>query len=264
MKLNYLLEVIAFGDWLETNPLSTPAIALWYTLMHVNNKAGWIDQFAVANSLLMAKLEISKPTLHAARNKLIQVGRIEYRNNGKQQAGTYRMIPFGDGLSKNILPPALPPALPSALLSALPNTAPLFKEKETKENKTASAADADVFRLFESEGFGTLSSVMAEKLNDFIDTYSAKWTAEAMKRSALAGIRKLNYVEGILKSWKSQGLESPWESEKKPIVVKDNRNARRTNSKKALPFVQVKLEEAQMSDEELTELEELARRLDGN
>ncbi|OMF70474.1 DnaD domain-containing protein [Paenibacillus glucanolyticus] len=70
------------------------------------------------------------------------------------------------------------------------------------------------FRLFENEGFGTISSMTSELLGDLIDTYSERWVCEAMKISVKKGKRNLGFVEGILKNWKTDGIDEPWGREK--------------------------------------------------
>jgi len=92
--MNYIQEINAFYDWLETNPISDTAIALWHTLMHVNNKAGWITEFAVAISTLEAKSGMKKDAVLRARNRLQQVGRITFQSRNGQQSAIYTIIPF--------------------------------------------------------------------------------------------------------------------------------------------------------------------------
>lgn len=73
--MKYLSEINAFYDWLEINQLSTSAIALWHTIMHINNKAGWVKTFTVAESVLSIKTGLSGRTVRNARNELKQKGR---------------------------------------------------------------------------------------------------------------------------------------------------------------------------------------------
>lgn len=92
--MNYIREMNAFIDWLEINPSEAITQTLWFHLMAIANKSGWPEWFTVANLTLQAKLCISENTLIKHRNLLIQKGRIEYKNQGKQKAGKYRLIPF--------------------------------------------------------------------------------------------------------------------------------------------------------------------------
>lgn len=74
----------------------------------------------------------------------------------------------------------------------------------------------DAFRMFEAEGFGTISDITKDQLNEFIQDYTERWLCEAMKKAVLAGKRNLSYVQGILKRWKSEGIDEPWTKEKPP------------------------------------------------
>ena len=96
--MNYIKEMNAFIDWLETNPLEATTQTLWFHLMAIANKSGWPEWFAVANPLLQAKVGISENSLNKHRNILEQKGRIEYRNQGKKKPGKYRIIPFASNI----------------------------------------------------------------------------------------------------------------------------------------------------------------------
>ena len=84
----------------------------------------------------------------------------------------------------------------------------------TTNNARDEEKDAQVFRVFEQEGFGTLSSVLVDDLRDMIDTYSAEWVIRAMHEAVRCGKRNLRYVLAILKRWKAEGIDEPWEVEK--------------------------------------------------
>lgn len=94
--MNFIKEINAFEEWLETNPLPVTAQLLWYKLMSINNKCGWAEWFDLANSTLMAKAGISsEKTLISARNVLVDKGRILYKSSGnRKKAGKYKIIPF--------------------------------------------------------------------------------------------------------------------------------------------------------------------------
>lgn len=94
--MNYITEINAFEDWLETNPLPDTAQLMWYKLMCINNKCGWLDWFDLANTTLMAKMNISsEKTLISVRNILIDKGRIRYKPSGnRKKAGRYSIVAF--------------------------------------------------------------------------------------------------------------------------------------------------------------------------
>lgn len=39
-----------------------------------------------------------------------------------------------------------------------------------------------------------------------VNEYGDEWTLDAMKEAVKQGVRKLKYVDGILKSWKDNGI----------------------------------------------------------
>ncbi|MDW7673199.1 MAG: DnaD domain protein [Bacillota bacterium] len=202
--MNYLKEINAFMDWLEINPLEATTQALWFHIMAISNKCGWPEWFTVANLTLQAKIGITDKTLGKHRNLLIQKGRIDYRNQGKQKAGKYKIIPFSGNIPLNhsVNPSVNYPVNPSVKCSTL------FKLNETKQFKEeVEEAQAQVVATLETE-FGRMPSpAEIEKLDYFISQGMDKLVVcEAIKRSRLNGVLKVSYAEGILKSWLSSGV----------------------------------------------------------
>lgn len=94
--MNYVRELNAFYEWLELNPLPSHAIALWHSLMAVCNKAGWLDEFTVANGTLQVRAGVSRKQLNDSRALLVDKGRIEYKKAKRaNEAGKYRIVSFG-------------------------------------------------------------------------------------------------------------------------------------------------------------------------
>lgn len=92
--MNYVREINAFYDWLETNSLSVSAVALWHALMHMCNKCGWTTEFAVATSVLAIKTGLSERSIYNARNELQQRGRIIWKSRKGNQSAVYTILPF--------------------------------------------------------------------------------------------------------------------------------------------------------------------------
>ncbi|MEN6325814.1 MAG: hypothetical protein ABFD18_06370 [Syntrophomonas sp.] len=92
--MNYIREINAFYDWLETNTLADSAINLWHALMHVANKAGWPEEFAVALSTLQSKTGLKKDAVITARNRLQNAGRITFKSRSGQQSAVYHIVPL--------------------------------------------------------------------------------------------------------------------------------------------------------------------------
>lgn len=88
--MNYITEINAFYDSLETNPLQSPDIVLWFALMSIANKTGWQKEFTVAVSILKAKTGLANnKAVERARNKLNQYGYIEWRKRSGNQSAIY-------------------------------------------------------------------------------------------------------------------------------------------------------------------------------
>jgi hypothetical protein len=89
--MNYIKELNAFRGWLMLNDLATSEVALWYTLMAVNNMAGWQEWFTVPNITLQQLTKLSKQGLDNARGNLKTKGLIDYKKGNKKQAGSYKI-----------------------------------------------------------------------------------------------------------------------------------------------------------------------------
>ncbi|MCM3783697.1 DnaD domain protein [Neobacillus mesonae] len=85
----------------------------------------------------------------------------------------------------------------------------------TKPNQPEiGGGDLNPYRIFEQEGFGTISPVIQDQIDDLIVDYGIHWYKEAMKIAVLNGKRTLRYVNGILMKWKANGIDEPWKEEK--------------------------------------------------
>ncbi|QHF59192.1 hypothetical protein Bateq7PJ16_3386 [Bacillus subtilis] len=140
---------------------------------------------------MQAKIEISENTLIKHRKMLIDLKRIEYKPQGRK-AGQYRLISFETPVT--VQEPSEKP---------VPEPTPAQEEQQEDEKKMKSNA----FAFFEDEGFGLLSSFMAEKLNSLIDDYGEDKVLEAMKEAVTRNARNLAYVQRILQSNKNKSKE---------------------------------------------------------
>ena len=91
--MNYIFEIKAFEQWLETHYLPIQPQLLWYKLMYFCNRSGWSEWVTVDNLRLMAAMQMSREaTLIKARGELIKAGLIEYQKGKKGSPNRYRMI----------------------------------------------------------------------------------------------------------------------------------------------------------------------------
>ncbi|WP_278995316.1 hypothetical protein [Alistipes finegoldii] len=92
--MNYMTEIKLFYAWMETNPLSPAAIALWHALMFIANRSGWRPTLYISYSLLELHTGMSRTTLYREREKLQRAGRIAFQSRGGRACCAYRLIPL--------------------------------------------------------------------------------------------------------------------------------------------------------------------------
>lgn len=247
--MNYIKELNAFYDWLETNSLSTSEIVLWHALMHINNKSGWAEEFAVATSVLCVKTGLADRTIRDARNKLKQKGRIDFKSRKGNQSAIYKMISLvevmpetiagnknredkKDGLSEIDADNHAGNHADKCAGSNAGNHATLYKLNETKQNDINTSSTTEQKNIFDEE-FSELAKLYQQVIGepnaltaDWIvalkSEYGFEWTKNAMLESERQGKRSKKYVEGILRNWKVGGgmKLSTDQDRKQPVQAK--------------------------------------------
>ncbi|MFC4025227.1 hypothetical protein ACFOUV_15635 [Oceanobacillus longus] len=91
-SMNYIKQVNTFYNHLETNPLSASAANLWHVLMHVNNRAGWRQEFTAAMSMLCYKANLTDSTFKRERRELQEKGYIRVKSRGGNRAASYQIV----------------------------------------------------------------------------------------------------------------------------------------------------------------------------
>ena len=211
--MNYIREINAFMDWLEINPLEATTQALWFHIMAIANKSGWPEWFTIANLTLMARVNISENTLIKHRNILIQKGRILYKNQGKQKAGKYKLIPF---TSKNEVNHSVKDSVTSNIevnreVNREVNPSVLYKLNETKlidDIDNPQTPFQETVELFKKAGMGEINQTIAEVLGEIANNYPLELIQEAFKRAGIKNATSIRYVEKILISWERKGIKS--------------------------------------------------------
>ena len=133
MAVNYLKELRSFYDYSLYNGVLTGEVALWYTLMAINNRLGWLDEFAVNNSILQQLTALSKSGLDYARNGLKQRGLIDYLPGRGNRPGKYRMISFDGNISDTVLDTMPDIVRTQNLALSGHNTGPLYNKELNKQ-----------------------------------------------------------------------------------------------------------------------------------
>lgn len=227
--MNYLKEINAFYDWLETNSLSTSSIVLWHALMHINNKAGWAEEFAVAISALCVKTGLAPRTISQARNELKQKGRIDWRKRRGNQSALYKIIPFLSASNASNYADKYTDNNLSALYadsyadnhadnytdSYADNHAILNKLNKTKLNNVvgvvnAHAREDDFSKIvnFYNNNFGMITVHISDCIQDWLKDMEGELIIRAMEIAIKNNKRKWAYVEGILRQWQSLNINT--------------------------------------------------------
>ena len=129
--MNYIKQLNEFYSTLDYKPLSAEAIAIYIILLQIANKTGWIEEFKVANIILMSKCNISIDVLKNHRNKLKTLGYIDYiKGKNQNDAPKYRIIKLYE---TQTVPQAETQAEPQVKAQAPTLTLPYIKKQN--ENK---------------------------------------------------------------------------------------------------------------------------------
>lgn len=142
--MNYLKESMAFYDFAELNQMSTGQIALWHALLDVNNKSKWQEWFTVANIALQLHSGLSESGIKAARNKLKQLGLIDFKPRGtKATAYHLKSLTNQESDEDSVTPSNRDSSGISVGVSSVVGTgvsngssSALVKRNETKRNET--------------------------------------------------------------------------------------------------------------------------------
>lgn len=219
--MNYIKEINSFYDWLETNPLASSCIVLWYALMHIANKAGWPDTFAVAVSVLEIKTGLKKDTIYDARNKLQQAGRIKWNSRRGNQSAVYKIISFENESKKPTQVPTQPstqvptqPSMQSSTINKLNETKlneTIVAEEDSKKIPAATTLYNDGFRSIIKafrENIHPPSPIEAERLESWLDDMDADVIIAAIEEAVVYNRRNIKYIEGILNNWLSSNVKT--------------------------------------------------------
>lgn len=89
--MNYIKEINAFYNRQEQVPLTGSAVALWYALMHINNKTRWKNTFTSPGSVLRNKAGLTETSFKRARTELANGGYIKVESRGRGKAPVYKI-----------------------------------------------------------------------------------------------------------------------------------------------------------------------------
>lgn len=227
--MNYIKELNAFRDWLLINDdITTSEVALWHSLMTVNNMTGWKTTFSVPNSTLQSLTGLSKQGLDNARNKLKTKGFIEYQKGQRKKSGKYKIISLVNSVDQT-LDRVVDQPIDQTLVQPVDEGLDITKQKQNENKKSSSSADA--YNFFQ-ENFGVLRPFIAESLGHWIDEMSEDLLIESMKIALKAG-KGFDYAEGILRKWDQNGISSLRDVEAEQATFSRGRNKKSAAKQKS-------------------------------
>lgn len=87
--MNYLREINAFHERLNTNPLPGSAVGVWNALMHLANRSGWQEKLTIPLSLLCLHSGLSLSSVKRGRERLKKEGMVTWRSRGSDLCAVY-------------------------------------------------------------------------------------------------------------------------------------------------------------------------------
>lgn len=140
--MNYIIQLNAFYDRLEINPLNSSEIALWNALMSINNKTAWSDKFTVAASVLCNKAGMKNTSKSSnffkARNGLTQAGLITWKSRKGNQAAEYTITKLYSDLPTYSVGNGVDSSVGNGVGNSVDSSVALNKHKHKQKDKKTS------------------------------------------------------------------------------------------------------------------------------
>src|SRR5699024_6309460 len=157
--MNYIKELNAFRKWLLLTEIPTSAIALWYTLMAINNSVGWKVKFNAPNSIVQKLTGLSKQGLANARSELLEHNIIVYEKGRRGKAPVYQMISLVHSVDQSGYP-----CTHQYDTQSYPQTLTVPKQKKKhKQDSDDGDAKENPFVIYE-QNFGSLRPIIRDSM----------------------------------------------------------------------------------------------------
>ncbi|SFJ54568.1 Helix-turn-helix domain-containing protein [Halobacillus dabanensis] len=180
--MNYIKALNAFYDHQEFNPLTSAAINLWYSLMHVNNKSRWKKEFTASMTVLCVKSNLSESNIRKARKELVEKGYITFTSRSGNQAPIYRILPLYEEVdNENDSVEENSGGKSNGNENGKWNT--LIKQNETKEKEEVVVKQDENAHHFHEPNIETLLPFITEKNNQWCEEMSDDLLIESRSRA---------------------------------------------------------------------------------
>ena len=214
LTINYIDQINAFHNWLQVNELPASAILLWYSLMHFCNKTGWKLQFNLALSQLKADTHLGTSTIQRARERLVKAGLIKIRHRSGCQSAIYQIVPVAS-IFVNQNEQQNNFAVQNEQLNEqqavqneqLNGHIPRPRLIKTIKDAGSTTGKKMVVSYYQNKIHPLHNTTELELLEALVDDYGQERVEQAIDRAVLRGKRTINYINGILKRWETDGYD---------------------------------------------------------
>lgn len=196
MRMNYIKELNAFREWLLFNELPAGAVALWYTLMSINNVTRWKQKFNAPNAVVGQLSGLSRQGVLDARNKLLEHELIRCEKGKKGVAPVYEMISL-----------IVDTSLDTTLDTSADKPLTIHKQKQKKDKERREEEAGPLVTTYE-QNIGKLSPLTREAFLKWTDVVGEGMMLEAIRFASKHHGRTFSYLESILQEWEEAKLKT--------------------------------------------------------
>jgi DnaD/phage-associated family protein len=227
--MNYIKQLNAFYDLLQSNQLNSSTQLLYHVLLMVNNKCGWLEWFQRTNQSLCGLAGVNEKTLVASRNMLKQKGLIDFIPAKKKGEITkYKIIQIyseSEVMGEKKTVQNTPNITPNITPIAGPKTTDIYKLNKTKHiydssccsmheidsaAVTTSTVETNAIYFYEKNiTKGRIGEFLRAQILNAINQYGDSLVLHALERT-VSQIDNPNwkYASKILMSWAEKGIKT--------------------------------------------------------
>ena len=239
------MQIRAFDDYrLYKQKLSAGQVSLWYTLMSINNKAGWSTWFTAANATLESLSGLSRSGIVKNRNVLKQLNLIDFSSNGRK-ATSYRVcVLYTSDSTQGSTHTSVQDSTQRSVQGSTQRSSALNKLNETKQKDED---DGAVTRSEVIDKWTTLwgfpNGIALPELNDWLEQLPADVINFAITIAGEHNVQSrgaLKYLRAVIDGWQKRKITT-LDQAKKAAAEHDQRmkngrgSSKPTRAKETLP-----------------------------
>ena len=189
-------QLNAFFAIAEAEGLPQSAQIIYIHLMNMNSRLYWREWFKIANSRLKNLTGIaSNDTIVAEKNRLKQIGLIDFKSDGKTTT-RYHLVPLtGQDTGQDT----------GHLLDDDAKEMMLKDDERARDNENRNA-----FSFYENNIHPGMTPHEYKRVSKLLDEYGEEWVIHALERAADNHAHTVAYPEKVLMGWKESGSKEPW------------------------------------------------------